>query len=132
MVTDGDKSGEDGHNVSIGNGIKWVQIDLQTTASISAIAIWHYHGHARVYRDMILRVSNDPKFAKFATVFNNDHDNSSGMGIGKEHGYVETSRGRVIECIGTVGRYVRLYSNGSSANAHSHYIEVEVFGKPAQ
>jgi hypothetical protein len=30
---------------------------------------------------------------------------------------------------GTKGRYVRLYSNGSTANEMNHYIEVEVYGK---
>ena len=28
-------------------------------------------------------------------------------------------------------RYVRLYSNGNTANDLNHYVEVEVFGKPA-
>ena len=130
MVTDGDKSGAKGHNVDIGAGRKWVQIDLKATASISAIAIWHYHSQARVYRDVIVRVSNDPKFAKYATVFNNDHDNSSGLQHGKEKGYVECSSGKMIECIGMVGRYVRLYSNGNSTDAKNHYVEVEVFGRP--
>jgi hypothetical protein len=27
------------------------------------------------------------------------------------------------------GRYVRLYSNGNTANTANHYIEVEVWGK---
>jgi len=29
------------------------------------------------------------------------------------------------------GRYVRLYSKGNTTNKLNHYIEVEVFGKPA-
>jgi len=129
MVTDGDKSGERRHNVNVGVGRKWVQIDLQATAGISAISIWHYHTQARVYRDVIVRVSNDPDFVKYATIFNNDHDNSCGLGIGKDKGYVETSYGKLIACIGTVGRYVRLYSNGNTTNAANHYVEVEVYGR---
>ncbi|MBP1745211.1 MAG: hypothetical protein H6Q58_2189, partial [Firmicutes bacterium] len=27
------------------------------------------------------------------------------------------------------GRYVRLYSNGSTANSYNHYVELEVYGK---
>jgi len=39
---------------------------------------------------------------------------------------------RVLELFGGVkGRYVRLYSNGNTANRLNHYIEVEVWGKPA-
>jgi len=33
---------------------------------------------------------------------------------------------------GGIARYVRLYSNGSNANALNHYVEVEVFGRPAR
>jgi len=129
MLTDGDKSGERGHNVDLGAGRKWVQIDLQAIANLSAISIWHYHTQPRVFRDVIVRISNYPDFAKYATVFNNDHDNSSGLGIGKHQGYVETCYGRLIGCVGTVGRYVRLYSKGNSTNAKNHYVEVEVYGR---
>jgi len=129
MVTDGDASGENGHNVDLGEGLKWVQIDLQAVGSISAISMWHYHTSARVYRDVIVRVSNDPDFVKYATVFNSDHDDSSGLGAGKDKGYVESSYGRLIKCAGTVGRYVRLYSKGSNADTNNHYVEVEVYGR---
>jgi hypothetical protein len=129
MVTDGDASGENGHNVDLGDGVKWVQIDLQAVASISAISLWHYHTSSRVYRDVIVRVSNDPDFVKYATVYNNDHDDSSGLGAGKDKGYVESHYGRLIECAGTVGRYVRLYSKGSNADTNNHYVEVEVYGR---
>jgi len=129
MVTDGDKSGGDGHNVDIGLGLKWVQIDLETPAGIHVIAVWHYHGQARAYRDVVVRVSNDPDFIEYDTVFNSDHDHSSGLGIGQNMGYVETNRGKLIRCWGTVGRYVRLYSNGNTSNDQNHYVEVEVYGQ---
>jgi len=129
MVTDGDKSGQNGHNVDLGEGLKWVQIDLQAVSSISAISLWHYHTSSRVYRDVIVWVSNDPDFVKYATVFNSDHDDSSGLGIGKDKGYVESCYGKLIGCAGTVGRYVRLYSKGSTADTNNHYVEVEVYGR---
>jgi hypothetical protein len=45
---------------------------------------------------------------------------------------VETAEGKLIDARGSVARYVRLISNGSDRTQSSHYVEVEVFGKPAQ
>ena len=39
--------------------------------------------------------------------------------------------GRLIDCKGVTGRYIRLYSNGSTAGDMNHYVEVEVYGTPA-
>ena len=129
-ITDGDKRGDDGCDVSIGNGHKWVQIDLEAACSISAIGVWHYHRQARAYRDVVVHVSNDPDFIEYKTIFNSDHDNSSGMGIGEDLGYVETCHGKLIWCdkLQTV-RYVRLYSKGNTSNDQNHYVEVEVYGR---
>ena len=44
---------------------------------------------------------------------------------------VETSEGKLIDCKGVEGRYLRLYSKGSHVSDDNHYTEVEVFGKPA-
>ncbi|MDP6636800.1 MAG: discoidin domain-containing protein [Phycisphaerae bacterium] len=129
MVTDGDKSCEDGHNVDIGLGLKWVQIDLLAPRDLSAIVIWHYYRNTRAYRDVVVRISSDPDFIKYTTIFNADHDNSSGFGIGADVGYIETIFGKLIDCKGLRGRYVRLYSNGNTSNDQNHYIEVEVYGR---
>ncbi len=130
MVTDGDKNGNDGHKVDVGFGLKWVQIDLQSTCDVVAIGVWHYHGSVRAYRDVVVHVSNDPDFIKYETVFNSDHDNSSGFGIGEDIGYVESNYGKFMWCPkSTKVRYVRLYSNGNTANDQNHYTEVEVYGK---
>jgi hypothetical protein len=130
MVTDGSKSGKDGFNVDLGFGRKWVQIDLQSVCSVSAVGVWHYHKEARAYRDVIVQMSNDPDFIKYTTIFNSDHDNSSGMGIGEDFGYVETRHGRFIWCPKPqTARYVRLYSKGNTSNDQNHYIEVEIYGR---
>ena len=71
------------------------------------------------------------KYENVATVFNNDHDNSAGLGVGDDLHYVETSEGKLIECGGVEGRYVRLFSRGSHIDAKNHYTEVEVYGTPA-
>lgn len=133
FITDGEKSGEDGYFVELGPGTHWVQIDLEETCRLYAILIWHYHSQARVYRDVIVQVSNDPDFVEgVTTVFNNDHDNSSGLGVGKDKEYIETNDGRLIDPKGVEGRYVRLYSAGNTANDMNHYVEVEVYGIPVK
>ena len=132
LLTDGDKEGSDGSYTEFGPGQQHVQIDLGETCEIYAIAVWHYHAQARVYRDMVVQIGQDADFiTDVETVFNNDHDNSAGLGIGKDKEYIETNSGRVIDAKGKKGRFVRLYSNGSTAGEMNHYIEVEVFGKPA-
>ena len=64
------------------------------------------------------------------TVFNNDHDNTSKLGEGKEKEYVEDYMGRPFAINGVKGRYVRFYSKGNTSNEMNHYTEVEVYGKP--
>ena len=133
MITDGEKSGGDGFFVELGPTPQWVQIDLGASNPLHAILLWHYHSQARVYRDVIVQVSDDPAFkAGVTTVFNNDHDNSSKLGAGKDKEYIEVAEGRLVDPKGAKGRYVRLYSNGNTTNDLSHYVEVEVFGKPAK
>ena len=129
FVTDGEKSGEEGYYVEFGPGVQYVQIDLKKTYFLHAILIWHYHSQARVYRDVIVQVSDDPDFiTNVTTIFNNDHDNSAGLGIGKEKEYIEVNEGRLINPRGVKARYVRLYSRGNTSNDMNHYVEVEVYG----
>ncbi len=132
-LTDGSKSGEDGYFVELGPGVQWVEIDLGETYSLYAILIWHYHSQARVYRDVIVQVSDDKDFVSgVTTVFNNDHDNSSGLGAGRDKEYIEVAEGRLVNPKGARGRYVRLYSSGNTSNDMNHYVEVEVFGLPGK
>jgi len=129
FATDGEKSGEDGYFVELGPGKQWVQIDLGKSATLAAILVWHYHSQARVYRDVVIQVSDDKDFLSgVATVYNNDHDNTLGLGAGKDKEYIETNEGRLIDPKGATGRYVRLYSNGNTSNDMNHYVEVEVYG----
>jgi hypothetical protein len=133
VITDGDKDSEDGFYVELGEGLQWVQIDLEQRSEIYAVAVWHYHAQARAYHDVVVQLSDDPEFKQgVTTIFNNDHDNSSKLGRGSDPAYVETNRGRVIPANGKVARYVRLYSNGNTSDGLNHYIEVEVHGRPAK
>jgi hypothetical protein len=129
MITDGEKAGGDGFFVELGPMPQWVQVDLGAPHALHAILVWHYHSQARVYRDVIVQVSSDPAFKTgVTTVFNNDHDNSSKMGAGKDKEYIEVAEGKLFDPKGAKGRYVRFYSNGNTTNDLNHYVEIEVFG----
>jgi hypothetical protein len=132
-VTDGDKEGMDGSYVELAPGRQWVQIDLQRRCRLYAILLWHRHTEGCVYHDVVVQVSDDPDFIEGVhTVFNNDYDNSAGLGIGRDLEYIEDHQGRLIDAAGACGRYVRLYSSGSSDGDMNHYTEVEVQGRPAE
>jgi hypothetical protein len=131
LVTDGSNSWDDGEYVVLERGLQWVQIDLQQPAVLYAIALWHYGVCERIYHDVVIQASDDPNFKQdVRLIYNNDFDNSSGLGLGKDLEYVEDYRGRIIDAKGIQGRYVRLYSNGNTDNDENQYIEVMVFGKP--
>ena len=129
-VTDGDKDGADGSYVELGPMTQWVQIDLGESKTIYAVAFWHYHAQARAYRDVVVQISDDVEFAEnVQTIFNNDHDNSTGLGIGKDKEYIETYKGKLVDAKGVKGQFVRLYSGGSTGSDMNHYVEVEVYGE---
>ncbi|MQY64129.1 MAG: hypothetical protein GH143_07485 [Calditrichaeota bacterium] len=132
LTTDSDKEATDGSYVELGPFLQNITIDLGAEHDIYAILIWHFHKQPRVYYDVVVQVADDPDFiSNVRTLFNNDHDNSSGLGVGRDLHYVETSEGKLIDAKGARARYVRLYSNGNTSNDLNHYIEVEVYGKPA-
>ncbi|MDP6637343.1 MAG: hypothetical protein QGG42_20795 [Phycisphaerae bacterium] len=132
MITDRDNRTDDGNYVDIGFGLKWIQIDLEQSAPIYAIVVWHNWRQGQfytIYRDVIVQVSDDPEFKRnVRTLFNNDHDNSSELGRGKDKGYVASRYGKIIDAGGVRVRYIRLYSNGNSNNDRNLYTEVAVYG----
>jgi hypothetical protein len=132
MLTDGDKQGSEGSFIELGPGLQYMQVDLGEPCEIYAVLLWHYHAQPRVYHDVVVQVSDDEEFLDgVQTLFNNDHDNSAGLGVGSDKAYVETNEGRLIDAKGVKARYVRCYSKGSTDNDMNHYIEVEVYGRPA-
>ena len=133
VVTDGSKEGTDGNWVELAPGLQWVQIDLGAPAEIYAVGVCHYLAAPRVYRDVVVQVANDPDFIdNVRTLFNNDGDNSAGLGLGKDFEYFESDEGKIIDGKGEKARYVRLYSKGNTDDTQNHYIEAEVYGKPAK
>ena len=131
QITDGDKEAGYGSFVELGPDKQYVTVDLEKKHTIYAALVWHYHQQPRVYLDIVVQVSDDPDFVSgVKTIFNNDHDNSIGLGVGKDMNYVETNEGKLIDAKGVQGRYVRFYSNGNTYNDLNHYVEVEVHGIP--
>jgi hypothetical protein len=133
MVTDGDKKAADGSYVELGPMLQSVTIDLGARYEIYAILFWHYHIQPRVYFDVVVQLAGDPDFiTNVTTLFNNDIDNSAGLGVGANMHYVDTAEGKLLDARGIQARYVRLYSRGNNADDLNHYTEVEVFGKPVK
>ncbi len=131
QVTDGDKESTDGSYVELMPGTQWIQIDLKQTCTLYAVLLWHYHREPRVYHDFVVQVADDPDFIEnVRTIYNNDFDNSSGLGVGKDLEYIEDYRGRLIDAGAVKARYVRLYSSGNTSDDQNHYVEVEVHGMP--
>ena len=96
--------------------------------------VWHFHVEPVVFHDVVVQVSNDPNFIDgVSTIFNNDQDNSAGLGIGKDREYFETNEGKLIDAHDAKARYVRLYSRGSTFRDQlNRYTEVEVYGLPGK
>lgn len=132
QLTDGDKRAADGSFIELAAGPQYVQLDLGASYLVYAVVLWHYHMEARVYFDVVVKTADDPDFiSNVKTIFNNDHDNSAGQGVGKQKEYIETNEGKLIDAGGIKTRYLRLYSNGNTSSALNHYIEIEVYGAPA-
>lgn len=129
-ITDGDKQAGEGYYVELSGGTQWVQIDLEKSAEVAAVWVWHFHSQKRAYNDVIIQVSDDAEFKTgVSTIYNNDYDDSSKLGKGSDNPYVESRFGLLVDAKGAKGRYVRLHSQGNTSNESNHYIEVEVFGK---
>ena len=132
MITDGEKGYQQEYLTELGTGPQWVQVDLGEPCTIYAVIIWHFHAADRVYFDVVVQTALDVEMNGKITIFNNDYDNSSGLGTGDDKEYIESNEGKLIDCgpIGTTSRYVRCYSNGNTTDQTSHYVEIEVWGIP--
>ena len=133
QLTDGKKDPTDDDAVEFKKGTQWVQVDLGQSYDIHAIAMWHDHRYVQVVHDVIVQVSDDPEFkAGVTTLYNNDTDNSSALGVGTDREYFELEWGRVAPGKGARGRYVRGYTKGTSQSALNCWQELEVYALPAK
>lgn len=132
FLVDGDKDYKRQSLLGLGKGLQWIQIDLGSVHNVHAIVLWHFHEGERVYFDVTIQVADDAAFTEnVRTVFSNDHDNSSGLGVGKDKEYIESYKGKLVDAKGVPARYVRFYSKGNTTDDMNHYVEAEVFGEPA-
>jgi hypothetical protein len=89
----------------------------------------------KIYHGVVVQIADGPGFTPADNVralFNNDIENLDGQGVGKDREYFETNEGKLIDAHGAKARYVRLYSDGSTAARYNEYTEVEVYGRPAK
>jgi hypothetical protein len=132
QITDGKKEPDDEQVVEMKRGRQWVQVDLETPATVYAIVIWHDHRWLQAFHDVIVQVADDADFTEnVRTIFNNDVDNSAGFGIGTHKEYFETQWGRAMDAKGVKARYVRCYTTGSTQGGMNACQEVEVYGVSA-
>lgn len=132
-ITDGDKEATDESIIFLRKGTQWVQFDLGAPHEVFAVVIWHAHNSAKVYHDVVVQAADDPDFIEnVRTLYNNDQDNTSGLGVGTDREYFETHEGRLINTKGVKARYFRFYSKGSTESALNEYTEIEIYGRPAQ
>lgn len=134
QITDGLKKSGPFHFVELGPGPRWVQVDLEETRTIYAVAIWHYYKNPVIYNDVIVRVAEDPSFEKNATtLFNNDHDNSTGRGTGTDTAYYSRWWGEIVDArgpdfTGTAARYVRVHTADGMEDEPPRFVEIAVYG----
>jgi hypothetical protein len=131
-LTDGDKEAGEQSIIYLRKGTQWVQMDFGSPQEIFALVIWHAHNTAKVYHAVVVQVADDPDFIQNVhTVFNNDQENKSGLGVGTDREYFETHEGKLIDAKGIKARYIRFFSKGSTESALNEYTEIEVYGRPA-
>lgn len=129
-AVDGDRSNYNYADSYTNTGMQWVQVDLGKSYNVNYVRLLHYYGDGRTYHDVVVQLSNDPNFqTDVATIFNNDTDNSKGLGYGKDSEYVETASGLDITITSSTARYLRCYSSGNDVNSYSHYIEIEAYSE---
>ena len=132
-IIDGDKEASEESIIYLRKGTQWVQMDFGSPQEIFAVVVWHAHNSAKVYHAVIVQASDDQDFIQnVKTVFSNDQENKSGMGVGTDREYFETHEGKLINTKGIKARYLRFYSKGSTESALNEYTEIEVYGRPAK
>jgi hypothetical protein len=132
-LTDGDKEAEESSILLLHKGLQWVQFDLGGPHETYAIVVWHAFDTPKIYRSVIVQMADDADFTVHVrTLFNNDRENSAGLGIGADRQYFESNQGKIIDAKGERARFVRLYSNGNSDSRMNEYTEVEIYGRPVK
>jgi hypothetical protein len=134
LLTDGDRNRANYALISTADGPKYVQVDLGESFEITRINIANDYGlsYMRSMRGVVVQVSNDPNFASgVTTLFNNDADNSSGLGAGSDASYVEPTDGSgldIVPAVPVAARYMRYsaYGHVQYGTGQIHLVNVPV------
>jgi hypothetical protein len=135
QVNDGIKKSGEFDYVEFAGGHHWIQVDLGAVHRIHAVAIWHFYKNATIYKDVIVQIADDTAFTRnVRTLFNNDHDNSAGMGQGTDTAFYTRWWGELVdargpESDGSPARYVRVYTADGVEGEAIRFVEVEIYGE---
>ncbi len=55
LVTDGDKEVGQGYFVDLMDGLQWIQVDLEASATVSVVWIWHDHSQRKAVHDVVVQ-----------------------------------------------------------------------------
>ena len=131
QINDGDTAYGQDSVLMLPVGHQYAQIDFGGAHELYALLLWHFHEGERVYFDVVIQISDDEAFTEnVRTGFNNDHDNTLGLGEGKDLEYIEDYRGKFIELDKQTAVAIRFHSNGNTTDDFNHYVEAQVFGRP--
>ena len=135
QITDDVKKSGQFDYVELDPGPQWVQVDLGAVHTTYAVVVWHYYKNPVIYNDVIVQVSDDAEFKQnVINLFNNDHDNSSEQGEGKDTAYFSRWWGEIADARGadnegTKCRYVRVWTNGGCGDEDTRFVEIQVYGR---
>ena len=105
------------------------QVDIGGPWNIDSLRVWHELSDSRRirYKDVVIRLSTTADFSSdVTTVFNNDLDNSLGLGAGTDGEYDETESGKIVHFPPTRARYIRLHTYGNNHDDQNRLLEVMV------
>ena len=108
---------------------RYRQVDIGGPWPIDSLRVWHELSDSRRirYKDVVFRISTTADFSSdVTTVFNNDLDNSLGLGAGTDGEYDETESGKIVHFPQTRARYIRLHTFGNNHDDQNRLLEVMV------
>ena len=139
LINDGVVNASDSTMVAT-NRAGYAQIDLGEIVEIDYMHLWRYWNDSRTFYATVFVVSET--VAGFSSgegrtvLYNTCTDAGSadrggdvhGFGVGKDIPVPESATGLKVNANGVKARYVRVYSNGSTANTYTHWAELMVYG----
>jgi Na+-transporting NADH:ubiquinone oxidoreductase subunit NqrC len=135
QLTDGVKRSGEFDFVELDPDPQWVQVDLGRSCTLSCVVVWHYYKNPVIYNDVIVQLADDAGFtSNVRTVFNNDHDNTSGQGAGTDTAYFARWWGEIVDTRGaskegTAARFIRVWTNGGCGGEPTRFVEIQAYGK---